>query len=128
LTFIGSGDLDLTNNELMATATASSIRANLASGAIFTSHAGVGTGVGYAAIAGGLIDVRFALLGDTNLDGSVNVAVLGALATAYGLTGSGLWSQGDINYDAAVDVADLGALATNYGNSLAAASATSAFS
>jgi hypothetical protein len=72
----------------------------------------------------GTVEVRFTLPGDTNLDGAVDVADLGALATNYGATAGAIWSQGDANGDGAVDVADLGALATNYGQSIGAGSAS----
>jgi hypothetical protein len=67
------------------------------------------------------------LAGDANLDGPVDVADLGVLATHYGQTTGAIWSQGDFNADGAVNVGDLGALATNYGlNSNSAAVATAA--
>ena len=53
--------------------------------------------------------------GDVNLDGSVDIADLGQVATYYGEQGVS-WKQGDFNYDGVVDIADLGSLATNYGN------------
>ena len=39
--------------------------------------------------------------------GGVDVGDLGALATAYGLTGGQSWINGDFNQDANVDVGDL---------------------
>jgi hypothetical protein len=65
-----------------------------------------------------------ALAGDANLDGSVNVADLGALATNYGLTSGATWAEGDFDRNGTVDVADLGALATNYGMTANGATAT----
>jgi hypothetical protein len=124
LTFSGSGKLDVGNNELLTTTAPATIRTNLITGAIFTSHTGVGTALGYADIGGGQTEVRYTLKGDTNLDGSVAVGDLGALATFYGTTTAATWQQGDSNYDGKVDVSDLGALATNYGASLAAGSST----
>jgi hypothetical protein len=66
----------------------------------------------------GVIKLTALLNGDANLDGTVNVADLGALSTSYGATSGANWSQGDFNNDGAVNVADLGALATNYGQSV----------
>jgi hypothetical protein len=114
------------NNELLTTTAPATIRTNLMNGAIFTSHTGIGTTLGYADIGGGQTEVRYTLKGDANLDGSVDVGDLGALATFYGITTPATWQQGDSNYDAQIDVGDLGALATNYGTSLAAGSSATA--
>ncbi len=51
--------------------------------------------------------------GDANLDGSVNILDLGALANNYRGTDR-TWAEGDFNGDAAVNILDLGALANNY--------------
>src|SRR5262249_55238838 len=59
LTFSGNGTLDLGNNELLTTTAATTIRANLISGAIFTSRIGTGTALGYATIGGGQTEVRY---------------------------------------------------------------------
>jgi hypothetical protein len=126
LSFSGNGTLDLGNNELLTTTAPATIRTNLLSGAIFTSHTGVGTALGYADLGGGQTEVRYTLKGDTNLNGNVDVGDLGALATSYGVTTAAAWQQGDSNYDGMIDVADLGALATNYGTSLAAGSSATA--
>jgi hypothetical protein len=54
--------------------------------------------------------------GDANLDGLVNVADLGILATYYDDEETGHdWAEGDFNGDGVVNVADLGILATWYG-------------
>lgn len=65
------------------------------------------------------MEIRYTLKGDTNLNGSVDVGDLGALATSYGISGGMSWGNGDFNRDGNVDVGDLGALATNYGTQLA---------
>jgi hypothetical protein len=126
LTLITGGRIDLTTNELITTASAASVRAELISGTIFTSQATAGRGLGYDSIGGGQTEVRYTLLGDANLTGGVDVGDLGALATNYGVTSGGSWAQGDFNYDGRVDVGDLGALATNYGASLGGGSADAA--
>jgi hypothetical protein len=128
LTFSGNGKLDLGNNELLTTTAPATIGANIASGAIFTSHTAATTALGYADIGSGQTEVRYTLKADTNLDGSVGVGDLGALATYYGVTSAATWQQGDSNYDGKVDVGDLGALATNYGTNLAAGSSSGAAS
>jgi hypothetical protein len=51
--------------------------------------------------------------GDADLDGDVDVADLGRLATRW-QTGSNRWSNGDFDYNGTVDVNDLGLLATNW--------------
>ncbi|HSV14351.1 MAG TPA: hypothetical protein VLI90_08835 [Tepidisphaeraceae bacterium] len=122
LSIIGSAKLDLSNDEMTATATADSIRTKLIGGAIFSSSSDATHTLGYNDIGGGQTEVRYTLLGDTDLNGSVDVGDLGALASNYGISTDRTWSQGDFNYDDKADVADLGALATNYGVSLGAGS------
>jgi autotransporter-associated beta strand protein len=113
----GTGSLDLTNNELITNDTLANVATRIASGQITTSS--TGGGLGSLDLGGGQVEVRFTLLGDTNLDGKVDVTDLGNLASSYG-TGSGaLWVQGDTNYDGKVDVTDLGNLASSYGGALA---------
>ncbi len=58
------------------------------------------------------ITVKYTYLGDSNLDGQVDVTDLGALATNWQT--SNVWSGGDFDYSGFVDVTDLGALATNW--------------
>ncbi len=109
--------LDLTNNELLTNDSLATVRADVANGSLKTSTAGLG--VGTLALGGGQVEARATLLGDTNLDGSVDVTDLGNLASSYGATSGAVWVQGDTNYDNAVDVTDLGNLASSYGGSLA---------
>lgn len=59
--------------------------------------------------------VKYTYKGDANLEGQVNVADLGILATNYGPTSGATWATGDFNGDGQVNVSDLGLLATNYG-------------
>jgi hypothetical protein len=68
--------------------------------------------------AGGTVDssavvVKFTFYGDANLDGQVNVADLGMLASNWQRAGRN-WSDGDFDYSSSVDVADLGLLASNW--------------
>jgi hypothetical protein len=103
------------------------IRAQLAAGSINSTNATSSTGVGYAdnsmlspvktTFAGQPVDpttllIKFTYFGDTDLDGDVDVADLGNLASAW--QSVGLWSSGDFDYSGFVDVADLGLLATNW--------------
>lgn len=91
----------------------------------------VNTGVGYAeagdlgigSIAGQPVDgttvvVRFTLLGDANLDRSVNIADFSRLASNYNQPGG--WGAGDFNYDGLVGIADFSSLASAYNQSLPA--------
>jgi hypothetical protein len=58
------------------------------------------------------IAMKYTYAGDGDLDGKVDVADLGALATAWQI--SGFWGNGDFDYNGTVDVNDLGILATNW--------------
>lgn len=144
---ISGGALDLTNNDFILDYTGAtpvdSIRQMLQTG--ISSGVGIKTSLltssmrlGYADNAtfgattfGGLsvdstsVLVQYTIAGDATLDGTVNVADLGALATHYG--SAGLWSGGDFNYDGAVDIADLGVLATNYNMSAGSAQPLGSF-
>jgi len=111
--------VDLTNNEMIVPATTlSAVRSEIIAGQIFSSTGG--GGVGSLDLGSGNIEVRYTLLGDTNLDGKVDVTDLGNLASNYGATAGATWAQGDSTYNGAVDVSDLGNLASNYGGQLAA--------
>ncbi|HSV13373.1 MAG TPA: autotransporter-associated beta strand repeat-containing protein, partial [Tepidisphaeraceae bacterium] len=109
--------LDLRNNELIVNNALPAVRTQIILGEIFTTTAG-GV-IGYKDLGSGQTEARYALRGDANLDGTVDVSDLGALATSYGNSTGQLWVQGDFNNDGSVDVADLGALASSYGVSLA---------
>jgi hypothetical protein len=65
---------------------------------------------------------RYTLLGDVNLDGTVDFNDLAKLAQNYNnLDGSRVWTDGDFTYEGAVDFNDLAAMAQNYNSSLPAA-------
>jgi probable HAF family extracellular repeat protein len=54
-------------------------------------------------------------VGDTDLDGDVDLSDLGTLATSYGQNNPNIdWVNGDFDHDNDVDLSDLGTLATNY--------------
>ncbi len=59
--------------------------------------------------------VRYALQGDTNLNGAVSFDDLLTLAQNYGMASGATWSTGDSNYNNAVAFEDLLSLAQNYG-------------
>jgi hypothetical protein len=56
--------------------------------------------------------VKYTYAGDSDLDGDVDVADLGALASNWQT--AGLWSKGDFDYSGSIDVNDLGLLASNW--------------
>jgi hypothetical protein len=86
----------------------------------------VGLGIGEASIvlgpSGGVFSsynvdsstvlVKFTYLGDTDLDGDVDVADLGNLASHWQT--AGVWTDGDFDYSGSINVNDLGMLATNW--------------
>jgi hypothetical protein len=55
------------------------------------------------------------LVGDTDIDGDVDIADLGKLSANYGKTSGCGWPEGDFDGDGDVDLVDLGAMAGNYG-------------
>lgn len=128
---IGGGKVDLQNNTLMlsysGTSPAATIRSYLSGGTLLSSAADLKHGLGYADSADGVVsglapntvEVKYAVLGDANLDGKVDFGDLVALARHYGSTNAA-WDQGDFNYDGKVNFADLVLLARNYGQVLPA--------
>jgi hypothetical protein len=101
-----------------------------------------GHGVGYAISSGGSflgmpvddssIVIRYTLLGDATVDGTVDFNDLVKLAQNYNVTdGTRTWDTGDFTYDGNVDFNDLVKLAQNYNISMPAAGsipgATAAF-
>jgi hypothetical protein len=56
--------------------------------------------------------VKYTYFGDTDLDGDVDVADLGNLASSWQT--ANVWGGGDFDYNGSVDVNDLGLLATNW--------------
>jgi uncharacterized lipoprotein YddW (UPF0748 family) len=100
-------------------------------GAIVSSAAVGGMGIGYGESAGGTflgqtvdssaVVARLTLRGDTGLDGVVDFNDLVALAQHYNTAdGSAVWAEGDFTYDGNVDFADLVALAQNYNGAMPA--------
>jgi autotransporter-associated beta strand protein len=56
--------------------------------------------------------IKYTYFGDSDLNGVVDVADLGNLATAWQSTGT--WVNGDFDYNGTINVNDLGLLATNW--------------
>ena len=68
----------------------------------------------------GLVEgIMGTFMGDANLDKTVNVFDLSALATNYRKVGDMGWSDGDFTGDGFVDIFDLAILASRYGNDAA---------
>ena len=145
---VGTAQLDITNNPMVvdyAPGTGgqlAAVRADVFSGfaggawngdGIVSSNAnGNSHGVGYAEASAvapvpaifGTVDntavlLRLTRYGDANLDGQVNLQDFNRLASNFGATGTGLWSQGDFNYDGNVNLQDFNRLASNFGLSAA---------
>jgi hypothetical protein len=58
------------------------------------------------------IVVKYTYVGDASLDGKVDIADLGMLASNW--QSAGFWTEGDFDYSGFVNVADLGLLASNW--------------
>jgi autotransporter-associated beta strand protein len=126
----GTGKLDITNNILIAPGSAGDAE-NLIAGAnhnvissSITMSNGLALGYGVAASPANNFEIRTTLLGDTDLDGHVNVADLANLAGNFGVTAGATWLQGDLDYNGTVNVADLADLAGNFGKDLGPSSGT----
>ncbi len=84
---------------------------------------GYSYGIGYAdgadgvvvGLTSGEIEIMFTLLGDANLDGTVNSEDFTPLA--HNLGQSGNWDDGDFNYDGTVNAEDFTMISHNLGQS-----------
>jgi autotransporter-associated beta strand protein len=111
---------DLKNNELIVTDTLANVRTDVQNGSLeTTTTTPQQLAVGTVDLLNGTIEARATLLGDSDLDGKVNVADLANLAGNFGKTSGQVWLGGDFDYNGNVNVADLADLAGNFGNSLA---------
>jgi autotransporter-associated beta strand protein len=113
--------LDLTNNILISPGTVAQAEALVSTlspnvPTVITSD--VNLALGYGDAGGGNYEIRATLLGDSDLDGKVNVADLANLAGNFGKTAGQLWINGDFDYNGNVNVADLADLAGNFGKQL----------
>jgi len=72
---------------------------------------------GFGSVDSTAVLLRGTLLGDANLDGTVNLDDFTALAASFG--GPGGWINGDFNYASGVNLDDFTALAANFGQSVA---------
>jgi autotransporter-associated beta strand protein len=116
LTINGSSKLDLTNNILVSTGSPAAGEALIKANKVVTSTPGLVPGYGDA--GSGNFKIRATLLGDSDLDGQVNVVDLANLAGNFGAATGMFWINGDFDNNASVNVADLADLAGNFGQSL----------
>jgi autotransporter-associated beta strand protein len=149
LSISGSGVFDITNNHFLLSYSSSdpisTIAAYIKSGynsgnwnghGIISSTArsktnGLSYGVGWAdgkddivsGISSGEIEVKYTLLGDANLDGTVNGSDFSILAANFG-SGTTNWDQGNFLFTSAVNGSDFAALAANFGQGDSGADAT----
>jgi fibronectin-binding autotransporter adhesin len=140
LTISGNGQLDITSTHILidygSSDPISAIAAYIKSGfnngqwngpGIISSTAQTPTnghnyGVGFADGADGVfsglpageIEIKYTLLGDANLDGTVNGSDFSILAANFGL-GVANWDQGNFLYGSSVNGSDFSALAANFG-------------
>jgi PEP-CTERM motif-containing protein/dockerin type I repeat protein len=92
---------------------------------------GLSYGIGYAdgadgVVAGlpsGEIEIMFTLLGDANLDGTVNTEDFTQFSTNLGQSGK-MWDDGDFNYDGTVNTEDFTLFSHNLGESDSLAAGT----
>jgi autotransporter-associated beta strand protein len=149
LSLIGNGALDIGNNRIIidysspATDPIASIETwikngfyglsgpSIISSDIATADAASGHnyGIGYAdgadgVVAGlpsGEIEIMFTLLGDANLDGTVNSEDFTLYSHNLGV--AGMWDDGDFNYDGTVNAEDFTPFSINLGQSASDAAA-----
>ena len=150
----GIGVLDISNNHVFidygsGTDPIASVAAMLAAGYNGGAWNGVGGidtsaplvvggltyGLGYAdgadpqhvatGLASGVIEIKYTLLGDADLNGIVNGIDFGILAANFnkGITG---WDEGDFDYNNIVNGLDFGDLAANFNKGAAGTAATEA--
>jgi autotransporter-associated beta strand protein len=98
--------------------TSSAIASNPGYGVGYADAADIGNPAG---LASGTIEVKFTLLGDADLNGTVNGIDFGILAANFN-KGVSRWDQGDFNYDNIVNGVDFGALAANFNKGASSAS------
>jgi hypothetical protein len=76
-----------------------------------------------ANLPAGEIEIKYTLLGDANLDGSVNGADFSIVASHFG-KGVTAWDEGNFNYSAAVNGSDFSAMAANFGRGISESTVT----
>jgi hypothetical protein len=97
--------LDLTTTSALLGAFPSTIRAALFAGQIFSSSADSTHTLAYAPSDPTSTLLKYTLIGDANLDGTLNADDYTLIDKGFAQSGS-LWTQGDFNYDGIVDQND----------------------
>ena len=82
---------------------------NFAIGYADSADPGNPTGLGL-----NLLELRYAAIGDTNLNNTVDINDYNAVVRNFG-TGT-LWDQGDVTYDPTVSIDDYNAIVRHFGN------------
>jgi T5SS/PEP-CTERM-associated repeat protein len=86
---------------------------NGAGSSIYSSFQGIG------GLDGDEVLVRYTVIGDLNLDGTVSISDFIDLAAHFNTASGATWQIGDVNYDGAVTIADFIDLASNFNQSVA---------
>ncbi|HMC10773.1 MAG TPA: dockerin type I repeat-containing protein, partial [Pirellulaceae bacterium] len=86
---------------------------NGAGGPIYSSFQGI------SGLNGDEVLVRYTVIGDLNLDGTVSISDFIDLAAHFNVSSGATWQIGDVNYDGAVTIADFIDLASNFNQSIA---------
>jgi hypothetical protein len=81
-------------------------------GTIYSSFQGIG------GLDGDEVLVRYTVIGDLNLDGTVSISDFIDLAAHFNTASGATWQIGDVNYDGAVTIADFIDLASNFNQSI----------
>ncbi len=81
-------------------------------GAIYRSFRGID------GLDGDEVLVRYTVIGDLNLDGTVSISDFIDLAAHFNAARDVTWQMGDVNYDGSVTIADFIDLASNFGQSV----------
>jgi fibronectin-binding autotransporter adhesin len=150
LSITGTGTLDIGNNRIIIDYTTgndpiASIESWISNGyygvsgpAIISSDittddsaSGLSYGIGYAdgadnEVAGlpsGEIEIMYTLLGDANLDGTVNSEDFSPFSHNLGQSGQ-VWDDGDFNYDGTVNSEDFSSFSHNLGQTASLAAST----
>jgi autotransporter-associated beta strand protein len=123
---LDSGNINLGKNEILITNDPSKDKEAMfglvSSMKISSTDVSGSLAVGYVGngdfAANSPAEARLTLLGDSDLNGNVNVADLANLAGNFGQTSGKHWLDGDFDYNHTVNVADLADLAGNFGADL----------
>jgi autotransporter-associated beta strand protein len=113
--------LNITNNILISSGLDTDAEALITTKKVVTSVSGLALGYRQLTTGPNTFEIRATLLGDSDLDGRVNVADLANLAGNFGKTSGQVWLAGDFDYNGNVNVADLADLAGNFGKDLTSA-------